>query len=204
MSIPLFSTAYLPPVGYVAACMHFGEVQVEVKETFPKQTYRNRALIATAEGRRALTVPLLRGNHTRTDEVRIDYRTCWNVVHLRTLRAAYAASPYYQYYADELDALLLQPYEYLIDLNQALFEWLLRKLHVPCKLNLTSDFVFPTGAADDWRSAFSPKKEFDASGYPPYYQVFADRHGFLPNLSCVDLLFNLGPDTAAYLAQVRF
>ena len=98
---PLFSTAYFPPIAYVATLLQHRELLIEAKETFPKQTYRNRMEIMTAGGVRTLTVPVLRNNHSRTEEVGIDYKERWNIIHLRTLSAAYSASPYYLYYKDE-------------------------------------------------------------------------------------------------------
>lgn len=206
----LFSTAYLPPVQYVATLLQHTDIQVEAKETYPKQTYRNRALILTAGGVRPLTVPVVRtqGNHSRTEDIAIDYRTRWNVVHLRTLEAAYAASPYYFYYRDGLADALQQRYDRLLDLNQALLAWLQKCLKTNVKVELTADWL-PLGAEGapahqhDYRNAFSPKPTFHSSPltphYPPYYQVFADRHPFVPGLSVVDLLFNLGPEATGYL-----
>ena len=97
MTLPIFPTAYIPSVSYIAHLAKYDAVVIEQKETFPKQTYRNRMLIMTAEGVRALTVPVVRSNHSRTDEVTNDYKERWNVTHLRTLTAAYAASPYWLY-----------------------------------------------------------------------------------------------------------
>lgn len=203
MSVALFSTAYLPPVAYVAALMRYDEVLVEHKETYPKQTYRNRAVILTAGGTRSLAVPVVRHNHSRTDEVTIDYRSRWNTVHRRTLAAAYAASPYWLYLHDELDTLLDTRYDRLVDLNQAVTGWLLRKLKVPCRLSPTTGYQPGGTAPDDCRNRFSPKVPLPAEGFPPYCQVFADRHPFVHNLSALDLLMNLGPDATGYLKTVR-
>lgn len=200
---PLFSTAYFPPIAYMAALMKHPQVLIEAKETFPKQTYRNRTEIMTASGVRRLSVPVVRDNHSRTDEVTIDYKERWNVVHLRTLTAAYSASPYFMYYEDELKELLLAPYERLIDLNQALLAWLLRKLKTSCAAELTTDFVPPTDNNTlDYRYTFTPKQPYPTQGLPPYHQVFIDRIAFTPNLSVIDLLFNLGPESGTYLAQL--
>ena len=201
MTVPLFSTAYFPPVAYVAAMMPHGEALVEVKETFPKQTYRNRAVIMTAGGVRALTVPVVRENHSRTEEVAIDYSVRWNVVHLRTLTAAYAASPYWLYYQDDIERLLMLRYDRLVDLNQAVTEWLLRCLKIGCRLSFTADYK--AEAVADYRNCFSPKVPAPADRFPAYCQVFADRLPFAPNLSVLDVLFNLGPEAADYLKNCQ-
>ena len=224
---PLFSTAYLPPVPYVATLLQHHEALVEAHETYPKQTYRNRALILTAGGVRPLTVPVVRtqGNHSRTCDIAIDYRSRWNIVHLRTLEAAYAASPYYMYYKDGLNAILATPYDRLLDLNQALLAWLQNCLKTDVKVELTTDWL-PLGPAGapahphDYRNAFSPKTTahcppptahcppstghwpLTTDHYKPYYQVFSDRHPFTPGLSVVDLLFNLGPEALDYLKKM--
>ncbi len=197
---PLFSTAYFPPIAYVAALLQHPEVFIETKETFPKQTYRNRMEIMTAGGIRTLTVPVLRHNHSRTEEVGIDYRERWNVIHLRTIEAAYSASPYYLYYKDDLEALLMPCYQKLIDLNERVQEWILQRLKADCRLLRTEDYHKEYEL--DFRSTFSPKRPHSTEGYHQYYQVFSDRLPFIPNLSILDLLMNLGPEARIYLNEV--
>lgn len=197
---PLFSTAYLPPIAYVAALSAQPEALIETQETFPKQTYRNRTEIMTAGGVRTLSVPVVRNNHSRTEEVGIDYKERWNVIHLRTIAAAYSASPYYLYYKDDLEKILLQRYERLIDLNDALLQWILHTLKSGCQIRHTQDFVKDYPA--DLRDTFSPKRPYPTEGHKPYYQVFADRLPFTPNLSFLDLLMNLGPEAGEYLKSI--
>jgi len=197
---PLFSTAYLPPIAYVAALSTQPEALIETQETFPKQTYRNRTEIMTAGGVRTLSVPVVRNNHSRTEEVGIDYKERWNVIHLRTIAAAYSASPYYLYYKDGLEKILLQRYERLIDLNDALLQWILRTLKSGCQIRHTQDFVKDYPA--DLRDTFSPKRPYPTEGHKPYYQVFADRLPFTPNLSFLDLPMNLGPEAGEYLKSI--
>lgn len=202
----LFSTAYFPPTAYFAALQQHDHVVIEAKETFPKQTYRNRMDIMTANGVRCLTVPVLRSNHSRTEEVGIDYRDRWNVIHLRTLTAAYAASPYFLYYKDDLEALLMQPHPNLIALNQAILQWLLKCLKIDCTVSLTTEWTAPqetpSDGYHDFRTTFSPKIPYPTDGFKPYYQVFSDRQPFAPNLSILDLLFNLGPEAKEYLKNI--
>lgn len=197
---PLFSTAFFPPIAHVAALAQYTEAQIEIKETFPKQTYRNRMHIMTAGGVRVLTVPVIRNNHSRTEEVLIDYKERWAVIHLRTLTAAYSASPYFLYYKDDIEALLTAHYDRLIDLNQATLEWLLRQLKIKCALTFTTDYQpATTENSTDFRTIFSPKRPYPTDHFKPYYQVFDDRQPFIPNLSCLDLLMNLGPEAKDYL-----
>lgn len=197
---PLFSTAYLPPIAYVAALSAQPEALIETQETFPKQTYRNRTEIMTAGGVRTLSVPVVRNNHSRTEEVGIDYKERWNVIHLRTIAAAYSASPYYLYYKDGLEKILLQRYKRLIDLNDALLQWILHTLKSGCQIRHTQDFAKDYPA--DLRDTFSPKRPYPTEGHKPYYQVFADRLPFTPNLSFLDLLMNLGPEAGEYLKSI--
>ena len=197
---PVFSTAYLPPIVYVAKALQYTELLIESKETFPKQTYRNRAEIMTAGGVRTLTVPVIRDNHSRTEEVGIDYKERWNIIHLRTLAAAYSASPYYLYYKDDLEALLTRHYEKLMELNEAMLKWILRLLKADCRLQRTEDYqkVYE----EDFRNTFSPKHPYPTEGMESYYQVFSDRLPFTPNLSIIDLLMNLGPEAKDYLKRI--
>lgn len=200
--IPLFSTAYFPPVAYVATMLQHTEIVIETHETFPKQTYRNRMNIMTAGGVRMLTVPVIRENHTHTGEVLIDYKDRWNVIHLRTLTAAYSASPYFMYYRDEIEGLLMRRYERLVDLNQAALEWLLKRLKKVCTVHFSTDYHPSTGENEDYRNTFSPKAPYPSDNFPAYYQVFSDRLPFTPNLSILDLLFNLGPEANTYLNRL--
>lgn len=202
MSVALFSTAYFPPIAYMSAMLRCDEVHIEAKETFPKQTYRNRMCIMTAEGVRTLSVPVVRSNHSRTEEVGVDYKERWNVVHYRTLTAAYAASPYWLYYQNDIEELLMTRYERLLDLNGVVLKWIMQRLKIDCRVSLTEDYRAAGEDVSDFRNRFSPKVSFSTDSFPAYYQVFADRQPFAPNLSVLDLLVNLGPEARVYLMKV--
>jgi len=204
-SYALFSTAYFPPISYVAAMLDKQVVVVEQYETFPKQTYRNRAVVATANGLLSLTVPVVRinGNHTYTKDMAICYNENWAVKHWRAIESAYNSSPYFLYYKDEVEAILNKQYIGLVDLNMDILSFVFKKLKVAKDIMLSTDFVLAEDVAtiEDYHNRFSPKNK-EILQLPPYDQVFEDRYGFQTDISILDLLFNLGPDSLGYLKEV--
>ena len=200
----LFSTAYFPPVSYVAAMVESSIVVLEQYETFPKQTYRNRTVIATANGLLSLTVPVVRtnGNHTYTKDMAICYNENWPLKHWRAIESAYNASPYFLYYKDELELILNKKHSTLIDLNMDIIAFVFKKLKTKKEVLLSDDYVSViTERTKDYRNVFSPKNK-ETIQLPPYDQVFTDRFGFQSDISILDLLFNLGPDSLGYLKEV--
>lgn len=202
---PLFSTAYLPSILYMAHLCRYPSVDIEVKETFPKQTFRNRAVIATGNGLQTLTVPVVRtqGNHTRTEEIAISYNEPWNVRHWRAIVSAYNAAPFFLYYRDGIEAILMRRHERLIDLNNDMLCLLLKRLKFTCTAQPTQDFTPPLSHPADYRNALTSKHPITDCPFPPYSQTFDTRYGFLPNLSVLDLLFNLGPEAKDYLLRLN-
>ncbi len=203
-SCSLFSTAYFPPISYVAAMVKSDSIVIELYETFPKQTYRNRTVIATANGLLSLTVPVVRtnGNHTYTKDMAICYNENWALKHWRAIESAYNSSPYFLYYKDEMEVILDKQYSNLIDLNMSILAFVFKKLKIKKEVILSDDYVLQIGEkTTDYRNAFSPKNKTILQ-LPPYDQVFADRLSFQSDISILDLLFNLGSDTIAYLNEM--
>lgn len=202
---PLISTAYLPTVRYMSVLAKYGAATIEQYETFPKQTFRNRTTIATGNGLMMLNVPVSRpsGNHTTTAEMVVSYHEPWNIRHWRAIASAYNAAPFFLYYKDELEEILMQRYEHLLQLNEALLNYLLKRLKITCQLEYTQSFIKEAASYIDLRESLTVKKDDPSITYPPYSQVFESRHGFLPNLSVIDLLFNLGPEAKSYLLSIQ-
>ena len=196
--LPLF---YLPPVEYFAALKKYTpDVIIESEEHFPKQTYRNRADIYTPDGKLSLTVPVVKGakNHTRVKDVKISYEFNWQRLHWMSLQACYRRSAYFEYYEDDLAPFYEKRFDFLFDYNEQLLNFVLKAIKLQVGINYTEDYSRTYPGLIDLRSAMNAKKQSHFKQIP-YFQVFEDRHGFLPNLSIVDLLFNQGPQTIQYL-----
>ncbi len=202
--IPLLSTAYLPTIRYIACLVLYGAATIERNETFPKQTFRNRTQIATGNGILMLQVPVSRpsGNHTMTGEITVSYHEPWNVRHWRAIVSAYNAAPYFLYYRDDIEEILLKPHDKLVELNDQLLKFLLKKMKIECELDYSTDYI-PAGEHPlDYRGWLTSKKGQRDESFPSYSQVFDAKNGFMPNMSVIDLLFNMGPEAKSYLQNL--
>ncbi len=196
----LLSTAYLPPAEYFARMADAGASFIEKEENYLKQSYRNRCYLLSASGIQTLTVPVYLGSLHKTPvkDIRIDYSKRWQQVHLGALVSGYGSSPFFLYYYETLEKVILGNHEFLLDLNMELLRAILRMIKVETSISYTASFLPADQAGNDFRYRISPKKE---SGYrtKPYTRVFSPKGSSSWRLSIVDLLFNMGPDTVSYL-----
>ena len=149
---------------------------------------------------RRLTVPVYLGSVHKTalKDIRIDYSKRWQQVHLRAMSTSYKASPYFEFYIEEIERIILKNHEFLIDLNTELTEAILKILGIKTSIAYTSTFI-PLGTIDyDFRYKITPKRQSDFI-IKEYTQVFNYSSGFISGLSILDLLFNMGPDSLNYL-----
>jgi len=200
----LLPTAYLPPVSYMIRCMMAGSFTIEAWETYPKQTIRNRCYIYSPNGRQCLTVPVTRpfGNHTRTRDIRICYQLPWQQVHWRSLETAYNKSPFFLYYRDDFYPLFHKTIPFLLDFNLEALEILNTVARLRVDWKVSSSYNLIMDGIEDLRQASNLSGE--KITIQPYYQVFSDKHGFLQDLSFIDLLFNLGPETQVFLKSACY
>ena len=231
----LLSTTYFGPVQWYQKLYRYEEVEIEQWESFQKQTYRNRCLIATTQGIQALTVPIVRteNEELRTKsydysavdnsrpegnlhsslikDIRISDHGNWRHLHWNALVSAYGESPFFEYYQDDIRPFFSERWEFLLDFNEAIREKMCELLDIQPKVSFTNEFtVYRTKSEElrtlhsslkDYREAIRPKHpQPDPDFNPkPYYQVYQLKHGFLANLSILDLLFNMGPESIFYL-----
>lgn len=202
--LPVFSTAYFPPVSYLSQCLKQDSFLIEIHETYPKQTYRNRCVIATANGLQNLTIPVRKtfGNQTRTAEIIISEAEPWQRLHKRALEAAYKASPFYDFYIADLLPVFDQQYETLTALNDAALKLILKLLKMDLSYSFTTEYKRPSEFVADYRNFFSPKNPFNKEYFAEYYQVYSHKYPFQADLSILDLLFNEGPQALLYLKNL--
>ena len=203
-STAILSSAYFPPVQWMQKLHIYNKVYVERYDNFCKQTYRNRCVIATANGVQALTVPIERfeGSKCPMRDIRISDHGEWRHLHWNAIVSAYGESPFFDYYADDLRPFFERKWEFLFDFNMEIAMKLCELLDVRPDISFTDSYADAAEInADDFRDAIRPKHPLpDPSFEPrPYYQVYAQRHGFQPNMSALDLLCNEGPEGIFYL-----
>jgi hypothetical protein len=198
----LISTAYFPPVSYIAACMKASEIAIEQCETYPKQTLRNRCRILGPGGIQILTVPVIRpnGNHTLTRDIRIDAKQSWQRSHRRSIETAYNNSPFYLYYQDFFHPSFEKPYTFLLDLNQDLLAAIFRIFRMDIPISFTDDYAKHPEGFTDLRQQSKKSPIVPDFLSMPYTQVFSTRFGFEADLSILDLIFNMGPESPVILA----
>ena len=193
----VYPAFYNGPVSYFARLIREREIILEQHEHYTKQTYRNRCKIMGPNGILSLTIPVKRkrGMKNRVRDIRIDYDTPWQKIHWRSMVAAYTASPFFQYMKDDLEIFYKKRTRFLIDLNRELMEKCLFLLGQQIPVSLSNAFSKMQTDIDPGE-LIHPKRDpvvHDPLFRPvPYHQVFADRMGFKPDLSILDLLYNEG------------
>ena len=196
----LLSTTYFGPIQWYQKLYRAESVQIERWESFQKQTYRNRCIIATTNGPQALTVPIERQFTINCiKDIRISDHGNWRHLHWNAMQSAYGESPFFDYYQDDIRPFFEQRWDYLLDFNEAIREKMCELLDIQPKVDYSKEFT--VNYMKDYRMVIRPKNPEPDPDFTPkrYYQVYEQKHGFLPNLSILDLLFNMGPESIFYL-----
>ena len=197
----LLSTTYFGPVQWYQKLYRSDEVQIEQWESFQKQTYRNRCLIAAPNGIQALTVPVEHTVSPLIKDLKVSDHGNWRHLHWNALVTAYSESPFFEYYQDDIRPFYEQRWDYLLDFNEAIRAKMCELIDIQPKVSYSLEFRTLNSQLQDFRETIRPKHPAPDPDFTPkpYYQVWQQKHGFLPNLSILDLLFNMGPESILYL-----
>jgi len=217
MSSTILSSAYFAPVQWYQKLNRYDEILIEAYDSFIKQTYRNRCLIATTNGVQALTVPVERMTDAipadgtvapgkcLMKDVRISDHGNWRHLHWNALQSAYGESPFFEFYADDIRPFFERRWTFLYDFNMEICAKMCELLDINPSIRPTDSYL-PVDSGTllgvtDMRDAIRPKHPLPDNDFTPrrYYQVYERKHGFIPNLSILDLLFNMGNESVLYL-----
>lgn len=202
----IYPSLYNGPVNYFVRLVREDQILIEQFDSYTKQTYRNRCRILGPNGVLTLSIPVKRkrGMKSHFRDIRIDYDKPWNKIHWKSLVAAYASSPFFEFIRDDLAPFYEGRYGFLVDLNRQMLEKTLNIMGLDIPVQITHGFEGINGE-DDPRHFIHPKIKTKVAdpGFIPfvYHQVFSERFGFQANLSILDLLFNEGPDSLSVLKK---
>ena len=220
MTLAILSSTYFGPIQWYQKLHRTEACVVECFDHFVKQTYRNRCLIATTNGIQALSIPVEAPakegaslSKTIMKDIRISDHGNWRHLHWNALLSAYGESPFFEFYADDIRPFFEKRWDYLFDFNMQITQTMCELLDVRPNITTSSSYLpyqsnreegetaMKSTIFSDFRDTIRPKHPLpDASFEPrPYYQVYQQKHGFLPNLSILDLLFNMGNEAILYL-----
>lgn len=196
--LPIF---YLPPISWFAEFLKEENIVVlEQFENFPKQTYRNRTAIFGANGKLSLIIPIHHTGKREMKDLEISYAEDWQKLHWKSIKNAYQSSPYFEYYEDKLQKIFSQKPKTLLAFNLKALEIVLDILKSEKEFSFTDEYI-KHPEISDFRDAFSAKKESDYE-LDVYYQTFSDKLGFIKDLSIIDLICNIGPESATYIKKI--
>jgi hypothetical protein len=194
-------SVYFGNIRYFRILSQSDAVVLDVAEHFEKQTFRNRCEIMAANGSLDLIVPVKKDIQPKRvmKDLRISNQENWQRQHWRSLQSAYKAAPYFEFYEHHLQSIFEKRYEFLLDLNMDCLHLCMRFLELNSPTELSAEYLAEYADAKDYRASFDPKKPAEEINFSPYTQVFETKHGFVPNKSILDLLFNTGPEAVSYL-----
>lgn len=203
-SMILLQPTYFSAILHYVAIAKSTGVVFEVEDNFQKQTYRNRCYIYTAQGKQILNVPVQHSkeNKQKTKNVKIDYKDDWHKQQLKTLKTAYSSSPFYEFYIDDLLPVFEKKKTFLLDLNFLAHEIIMDALQLEIPMKKTTEYEKEPKLLD--LRILAEDKPKITYNLERYIQVFSENHGFIPNLSILDLLFMEGPNALNYLESQKY
>lgn len=195
----VFPSCFLPSIEYLMLLHQYREVTIDIESIYIKQCVHNRSFILSPNGNQQLTVPVIFHSQEKSSirTIKISYAEAWQKRHLGAIKAAYGRSAWFEFLYDDLEDVFNTKFEYLYQLNNVLLEFVLKKIKSPILLNSVMENDFDEQLILSTAKTTSP---LIIQEFRPYAQVFQDRFGFTRNLSCLDLLLNVGNKGMDYLS----
>jgi len=191
--------SYFPSISHYVAIANADVVTLEMEDNFQKQTNRNRMYIYSPNGIQLLNIPIKHSKetHQKIQDVKLETAFDWQKQHFKSLEAAYRTSPFFEYFEDDLMPIFTKKHTFLMDLNLQTMELVSKCLGIGFAPEKTIEYFHKVNDKTDYRNLINGKK--DTTQLESYTQVFGDKHGFINNLSILDLLFNEGRYAKDYL-----
>ena len=206
MDTVLLSSLYLAPVQYYSKLFQAKKAIIETDDNYQKQSYRNRCIIAAANGPLSLSIPIdkPKGIKCKMKDAKIADHGNWQHLHWNAIISAYNSSPFFEYYKDDFSLFYEKKTTFLLDFNEELRALICNLLSIETPIKYTTQFIHHADSNTlDLREAIHPKRDWRKTDKQfiakPYYQVFREKHSFIENLSIIDLLFNMGNESRLYL-----
>lgn len=196
----ILSSTYFGPIQWYQKLNRYKVCLIEQHDSFIKQTFRNRCIIATTHGTQALSIPIEHSNGSQQmRDIRISDHGNWRHLHWYALQSAYGDSPFFDYYVDDIRPFFERKWDFLFDFNLAITQTMCQLLDIRPEIRVTETYEHL--CANDFREVIRPKHPLPDDGFEsrPYYQVYQQKQGFIPNLSILDLLFNMGNESIFFL-----
>ncbi|MDC0176706.1 WbqC family protein [Polaribacter sp.] len=198
----LFIPTYFSPISQYSEIVKSNSVVFEMEDNFQKQSYRNRCYIYNSNGKQLLNIPVkdkYKGSSQRkkTKDLLVDNDALWQDHHLKSLQTAYRTSPFYEFYEDDLHTIFTKKYTFIQDVNIDTFLFISDALQISQQYSKTREYIVKT-TEKDLRELADVKKQ-PQKLVDNYVQMFDDKHGFIPDLSILDLLFMEGPNAISFL-----
>lgn len=199
----LLYPTYFPNIAHLAVMLQSDKFWFEVSGNYQKQSFRNRTEIYGANGKLALTVPVsfTQSNRQLFKDVKIANNNNWQQLHLKSLQSAYRMSPFFEFYIDDLMPIFEKRFDFILDLNLQCFDLLNESMQLDLKPQFSEKFDQNPKEIRDFRSIV--QRNYTIHELDSYVQVFTQKHGFISNLSILDLLFNEGPSSSIYLNKLK-
>jgi hypothetical protein len=206
--IVILSTAYFPPIQYFQELIGTDNITIEACENYSRQSYRNRCNILSCNGILPLIIPVKKGTtiKEKITNIKIDYSVNWQKNHLNAIISAYGKSPFFSYYSEDILEPVKNKYDSLFELNREILKVLFDSIQIKKDIQTTSTYIKKYDESVlDYRNSINPKIKLSSEKTSPktYIQTFCDRFDFIPNLSILDLIFNIGPETKDYLLKIK-